>query len=528
MDGALDEPFSEYGLLAEFIELAPDGLAVTFHLHPQARFADGKPVTAADVAFTFDLLRSDAASPLYRYYYADVTAVEVVNKRRVRFRFARRNRELAMIVGQLPVLPRHFYGGKDFGRDFGRTLLGSGAYRVADFEFGKQVRFARRTDYWGAERPVNVGKWNFDQIVVKLYRDQTVQLEGLKAGEFDFLPINSSKQWAVDVAGERWERGYIVKRMLKHSNTAGMQGYVFNTRRPIFADRQVRKAIALALDFAWSNQNLFYGQYTQQDSYFDNSELAARELPSPAELKLLEPLRAHLPPEVFTEPMGRPLGAGLTSRQRLREAKRLLNAAGWRVQGGVLTHQESGTPLRFTVTLVSPAFERITEPFLNNLRRLGVQATMKVVDSSVYEGLVRRFDFDMVVGSFGQSQSPGNEQRDYWHSAAAKQEGSRNWAGVHNDAVDALVQAIVAADSRESLVTATRALDRALWFGHYVVPQWYIDVHRVTYWNRFGHPGTPPKYYGPLGYLYFWWEDAERATALQQAMAADRPLPMTR
>jgi microcin C transport system substrate-binding protein len=457
-----------------------------------------------------------------------VKGAEAVNRRTVRFRFARRNRELALIVGQLPVLPKHFYGKGDFSRDFGTRIVGSGAYRLERHDFGKHVTYTRRPDYWGRTLPVNAGKFNFDEIVVKIYRDPTVQLEGLKAGEFDFLAIASSKQWAVDVAGDKWDKGYLVKAQLKHHNTAGMQGYVFNTRRPLFANREVRKALALVLDFEWSNENLFYGQYKAVDSFFDNSELAAEGRPSAAELKLLEPLRAALPPEVFTQPMGVPLGAGLSQRERLVQAKRLLNAAGWAVQGGVLTEQATGRPMRFTVTLANPGFERITEPYLNNLRRLGVQADMKVVDSSVYEGIVRTFDFDMIVDSFGQSQSPGNEQRDYWHSASATQEGARNTTGVRSKAVDTLVEAVIQASSRQALITATHALDRALWFGHYVVPHWFIDQHRVTYWNKFGRPAELPLYYTPAAYLLFWWQDGARADALRKAVSAGRPLPSMR
>ena len=528
VDASLDEPFTQYGLLAQTIDIAADALSVTFHLNPKARFADGRPVTAQDVVFTLAALRSDAASPLYRYYYADVSATEAINRRRVRFRFARKNRELALIIGQLPVLPEHFYGGKDFGRDFVTRALGSGPYRVESFAFGKNIRYARRPDHWGRDLNVNAGKYNFDEILVKFYREQTVQVEALKAGEFDFLPINSSKQWAVDVAGDKWDKGYLVKEALKHQNTAGMQGYAFNTRQPIFQNREVRQALALALDFDWLNRNLFYGQYTANDSYFDNSELAAEGLPSPAELKLLEPLRAHLPPAVFSEPMGLRQGRPETLRQRLRRAKRLLNKNGWKVKNGVLTETASGRPMRFTITLVSPAFERITEPYINNLRRLGVQAGMKVVDSSVYELLIRTFDFDMVVSSFGQSQSPGNEQRDYWHSAAVGQEGSRNVIGIKNPAVDALVGAIISADSRQALVTATRALDRALWHGHYAVPQWFIDRHRVTYWNKFGRPKRLPKFYSAQGLFYFWWIDPDREAALKAAVAAGLPLPQQR
>jgi microcin C transport system substrate-binding protein len=281
--------------------------------------------------------------------------------------------------------------------------------------------------------------------------------------------------------------------------------------------------LALALDFDWMNTTLFYGQYTANDSYFDNSELAATGLPTSAELALLEPVRQHVPPAVFTEPMGEEAGkSNRTMRERLRAAKQLLTQAGWQVRNGVLTEVASGQQMRFVVTLVSPAFQRIVEPYLVNLSKLGVQASMKIVDESIYEGLIRTHDFDMVVETFGQSQSPGNEQRDYWHSEAADVEGSRNIVGINNPAVDALVDAVITAPTRQELVTATRALDRVLWHEYYVVPQWFIDSHRITYWNKFSYPKTLPLYYNPLGHLMYWWVDAEKERELAAAMAANR------
>jgi microcin C transport system substrate-binding protein len=314
----------------------------------------------------------------------------------------------------------------------------------------------------------------------------------------------------------------LVKEALKHHNTAGMQGFAFNLRRPMFQHRDVRHALALALDFDWMNTTLFYGQYTANDSFFDNSELAATGLPSPAELALLEPLRQQLPPAVFTEPMG---GAGKrydTVRERLRAAKQLLTQAGWQVRDGVLTEVASGQQMRFTITLVSPAFQRIVEPYTVNLSKLGIQANMKVVDESIYERLIRTHDFDMVVQSFGQSQSPGNEQRDYWHSEAADVEGSRNIIGMKNPAVDALVEAVIVAPTRQELVTATHALDRVLWYEHYVVPHWFIDSHRLTYWNKFSYAKTLPLYYSPLSHLMYWWVDTDKEQELTAAMAANR------
>jgi len=521
---SLDEPFTEYGLLAESIEVAPNGLAVTYRLRPEARFSDGHPVTAADVVFSFKVLRSDAASPFYRFYYRDVQSVEALDARTVRLRFARVNRELPMITGQLAILPEHVYGAKDFGAAFTGLAVGCGPYRVADFDFGKYIAYARDPKWWGGNLPINAGAANFDKITVKYYRDQTVRLEALKAGEFDFLAVNSAKQWAVDARGDKWDKGWIVREELPNSNTAGMQGFSFNLRRGMFQDRRVREAISLAFDFDWSNRTLFYGQYREADSYFANSELAARGLPSAGELALLKPLKGEVPPEVFTQPV-EPLDKITPDlRERLRLALRLLDEAGWKIRDGVATQLSTGRPLRFVVTLVQPEFQRIVEPYVDNLRKIGVQASVRVVDDAVYERLIDAKDFDMIVHSFPESQSPGNEQLEYWGSESANQNGSRNVIGIRNPAVDALVGRIIKAGDREALLTATRALDRVLWHEHYMVPQWYAAAFRVTYWNRLSHPARLPLYYNPLQYLMWWWYDARKAAALDAAMAADRPV----
>ena len=521
---SLDEPYAAYGLLAETVQVADDGLAVTYRLNPKARFADAQPVTAEDVVFSYAVLRSEQAIPTFRTYYRDITTVEALDRLTVRLGFARRNQELAIIAGQLPILPKHFYGGKDFDQDFNATALGSGPYIVKNFEFGKAMRYQRNPNYWGRELNVNVGKYNFDEIVVKFYKDDTVRLEGLKAGEFDFMEVNNSKQWAKDVGGDKWDRGYLVKEALPHQNTAGMQGFVFNVRRPLFQNRNVRYALSLALDFAWMNASLFYKQYTANASFFDNSELAAKGLPAPAELALLEPWRASLPPAVFTEPM-EGLGTQYPDlRQRLRAAQQLLKGAGWEVQNGVLTETATGRQMRFTLTLDQPDFQRIAEPYMDNLKKLGVQANMKVVDDSIYERLIRTYDFDMVVGVFPQSQSPGNDQRDLWHSSSADEEGSGNLIGIKHPAVDALVEAIITATSRADLVTAVHALDRVLWHEHYVVPHWFIAYHRITYWNKFAYPKTLPLYYEPQNHLLYWWVAPDKARALVEARAANRTL----
>lgn len=527
-ENSLDEPFSVYGLLAESMDIAADGMSVVFTLNPKARFADGRLVTAEDVVFSFEVLRSEAAQPFYRYYYNDVASVKALDRRRVRLRFSRRNRELPLIAGQISILPRHFYEGKDFGRDFVTKALGSGPYRVQAHKFGKSISYQRNPRYWGWREGVNRGKYNFDRIDVKFYRDQTVRLEAFKAGEFDFMSINSSKQWAVDVKGAKWDKGYLVREQLGHSNNAGIQGFVFNTRLPIFKDRDVRHALALAMDFDWSNRTLFYGQYTANHSYFSNSELAARGLPSPAELELLNPLRAQLPPAVFTKPVD-VLGKEYRNiRQRLRAAKRMLVNSGWQVRDGRLTESKTGRVMRFTVTLVSAGFERIVEPYINNLRKLGAEVDMKVVDDAVYEELIKARNFQMVVSNYGQSQSPGNEQRDLWHSSAADQEGSRNLPGIKNPAVDALVEAVIKAPGRDALLVAVRALDRVLWHEHYLVPHWYIAYHRVTYWNKLRHPQSLPLYYNPLAFIPYWWEDPALAQGLAAAIKANQPFRPSR
>lgn len=524
MTHSLEEPFTLYGLLAETVELAEDGLSVTYRLNPKARFADGQPVTADDVVFSFTLLRSEVADPHYRAYYKDVANVVAVDKLTVRIEFARRNRELAMITAEIPILPKHFYGNKDFEKDFLTVILGSGPYVVKEFDFGKSIRYERYKDYWGRDLNANVGKYNFDAIVVKYYKSDDVRVEGFKAGDFDYLAVSSSKQWARDIGGEKWDKGYIIKQTFEHRNVAGIQGFLFNTRRPLFHNREVRHALAFALDFAWMNATLFFDQYTANASFFDNSELAATGLPTPAELALLEPHKAQVPAAVFTEPLS-PLGKPFADeRERLRAAQRLLKGAGWEVRDGVLTETATGRPLQFTITLDDPSWQRIAEPYLANLGKLGVKADMKVVDDAVYEGLVRTHDFDMLVGGFGQSQSPGNEQRDYWHSEAADREGSRNLIGIKNPAVDALVEAIIKAASREELMTATRALDRVLWHEHYVVPHWYIAYHRVTYWNKLAFPATLPLYYNPLSHLMYWWLAPDKDKALKEAMATNQPL----
>ncbi|MBF0462357.1 MAG: ABC transporter substrate-binding protein [Magnetococcales bacterium] len=503
---AMDEPFAQYGLLAKDIQVAPDGLSVTYQLHPNARFSDGTPVTADDLAFSFHILKSDKAHPLYQSYWQDVRAAVVLDAHRIRFEFVQKNRELPLITGEMPVLSQKFFTKQPFDKEDLTIPIGSGPYVVESFDPGKTITYRRNPDYWGRDLPVRRGLFNFERIVIKYFKDPVVALEGFKAGEFDFIFENNSKQWARDYVGDKFDQGRIIKESLPHQQGAGMQGYVFNLRRPVFQDKRVRQALTLALDFEWSNENLFYNQYRRSDSYFSNSELAARGKPSPAELALLEPLRAQLDPAVFEAVEPPPSTAPPGSlRDNLKKASALLKEAGWQVGSDGLLVDRSGQPFKIEMLLQSPAFERVMTPYAANLKKLGVELNYRTVDLSLYQRRMDTFDYDMIVNTFPQSQSPGNEQRDMWYSASANVNGSRNAIGLKDPAVDALVDALIYADTREKLITACHALDRVLLAGHYVVPNWHLNYHRVAYWSQLQHPEQRPLYYSPDAWLMTWW-----------------------
>ncbi len=514
--GSLDEPFSEYGLIAQSIEIPPDRSWVIFTLRPEARWQDGTPITVDDVIWTVDTLKTKG-HPFYRAYYANIVKAEQVGEHQVKMIFdGKMNRELPLIAGQMPVLPKHYYEKVEFDKTTLTPPLGSGPYRIKRVDPGRTIVYERDPNYWGAGLPVNLGRNNFDQVRYEYYRDANVALEAFKAGNYDIQIENNSKDWATAYTGPPFDKKLIVREEIPNQRGTGMQGFVFNTRRPIFNDPKVRAALAYAFDFEWTNQNLFYGQYQRTESYFSNSELAASGLPGAAELKLLEPYRDQLPPEVFTKEYKAPSTAGSDLRQNLRTALELLQEAGWEVQGGRLVNKASGQPLAFEILLVQPAFERVVGPFVQNLKRLGIQANLRTVDTAQYQNRLDDFDFDMVVGSWGESQSPGNEQRDYWGSQAADTRGSRNLAGIKSPVVDALVDKIIQAPSREDLVTATHALDRVLLWGHYVIPHWHITYDRVAYWNKFSRPKVDPKYGIDL---FAWWIDPVKVAALARGGA---------
>ncbi len=507
-----DEPFSQYGLVAEIIEAPPDRSWVAYTLRPEARFHDGSPITVEDVIWTLETLRTKG-HPFYRAYYAKVAKAEKIGDRKVKFSFSPgENRELPLIVGQMPVLSRAYWSKHDFEKTTLEPPLGSGPYKVESVSPGRSIIYRRVKGYWAAELPVNVGRNNFDSIRYDYYRDTTVALEAFKAGEYDFRQENVAKNWATAYDVPAVSRGLIKKEAIRNEVPTGMQAFVYNTRRPVFQDARVRQALAHAFDFEWTNKNLFYGAYTRTNSYFSNSELASSGLPGSEELKILEPFRGKIPDEVFTKEYRPPVTDGTGNiRENLQTALALLKDAGWVVRGQKLVNAKSGEPMSFEILLGEPVWERITLPFVKNLERLGISARVRTVDSAQYQKREEDFDFDMTVAVWGESLSPGNEQRDHWTSEAARVRGSRNLAGISSPVVDKLVDLVVSAPDRPSLVARIRALDRVLLWGHYVIPHWHIQAFRVAYWNRFDRPKISPKY--ALGFES-WWVDAAKEAAL--------------
>lgn len=494
LEASADEPFSEYGLIAESVEVPKDRSHVIFNLRKQARFQDGEPVTAKDVAFSYRILTTEG-HPFYRNYYADVSEVTVEGSHRIRFDFgATENRELPLILGQMPILPAHYWKDREFTGDGLQIPVGSGPYRIASYEAGRSLTYQRVKDYWAEDLAVRRGRFNFDEIRYEYYTDDTVALESFKAGNFDFRQETSAKNWATAYTGQAFEDGKITREAIEHHRPTGMQGFVFNTRKAVFKDPLVREALAYAFDFEWANRNLFFGQYTRTDSYFENSELASSGLPEGRELEILDSFREQLSPDVFREAYSPPTTAGdQTLRDNLRIALGLLREAGYEIRNGKMVHNTSGKPLAFEILLFQKSFERVVLPFKKNLGRLGIDVSVRLVDSNQYIQRVRNFDFDMITQVIPQSDSPGNEQREYWHSTNANVTGSRNYMGVSDPVVDELVELVIEAPDREALVHRVQALDRVLLHGHYVVPHWHLTKDRVAYWNKLQRPETTPK-----------------------------------
>lgn len=518
LSSSMDEASSEYGLLAEAVSFPEDFSSVTYRLRENARWHDGMPVTPEDVIFSLEALR--AAHPFYSGYYRNIVSAEVTGSHEVTFRFdVTGNRELPQIVGQLPILPKHWWTaqGPSGPRSLSETTLeiplGSGPYRVREFDAGRSLVLERVEDYWGADLPVNVGQNNFDEIRIEYFRDTTIALEAFKGGQYDWRTENSAKDWATAYDFPALTAGRVIREEIANNTGSGMQAFAFNIRRGKFDDPRVRLAFSLAFDFEWSNKNLFFGQYQRTNSYFSNSELAASGLPGPRELEILEPIRDQIPEQVFTTEFSNPFNETPRSlRTNLREASRLLRDSGWTIQDGMLMDAASGEEMKVEFLLASPSFERVVLPYIKNLERLGIQASVRTVDISQYRNRLDRFDFDIIVGNWGQSLSPGNEQRDFWGSRAASTDGSRNLIGIEDEAVDYLIEKIILASSREDLIAATNALDRVLLWNHYVVPQWNSSVFRTARWDRFGRPDQLPEF--AVGFPNIWWLDEARSAAV--------------
>ena len=505
-----DEPYSLYAHIAEDVKLAKDKMSITFKIDPRARFSDDSKIKPEDIKFTFETIK-EKGHPFYKFLWADITKATIVSNSKIKFTFARTYPELPLIASQIPVFSKKWVGDKEFSKVSRELPIASGPYIIEKYRLGKDITYKRNPNYWAKDKNTTRGMYNFDRVTYKYYKDETVRLEALKAGEFHFLHENYSKLWAREHSGPKYDSGEIKKVKFQHKNNAGMQGFYFNTRKNIFKDIRVRKAIALAYNFEWANRNLFYNQYVRCDSYFSNSEIATRELPEGLELSLLKKYKnkfpKHVPDEVFTE-IWQPsrISDQKSLRQHLRKAKQLLDDAGWKVKDGVLQNIK-GEKLEFEVLLNSKGFERILGAFAHNLKRkLGIQINYRTVDVSLWLRRVRKYDFDMIVSGISPSQLPGKELVNYWHSSVINEEGARNYAGVNNPVIDDLLEKIVTTNSRKNRIAMAKAIDRILLYGEYLVPNWYIAHHRVAYWDKFNTPENIPLYYSPTPWaLQTWW-----------------------
>lgn len=515
MTRANDEPDAVYGLVAHSVELEPDRSTATFRLRAEARFADGSPVTADDVAFSFDALKTKG-HPQYRLQLVDVERAEALDAHTVRYHFSgERKRDLPLIVAGLPILSKAYYATHDFEATTLEPPLGSGPYAVGALAQGRFITYTRRADYWGWDLPVNRGRFNFDELRYEYFRDRTAEFEGLKAGVYDLREEFTSRTWATEYDIPQVRSGRIRRLVLPDERPSGAQGFFINTRRAKFADPRLRRALDYAFDFEWTNRNQFYGLYTRTHSFFENSDMKADGAPSPAELALLEPHRQALPPAVFGDVYVPPQSDGSgQDRRLLRQAARLLEEAGWQVRDGRRVDGR-GEALEIEFLMYEPTFERVIAPFIRNLRVLGIQARMRMVDPAQYQERLKSFDFDIVTQRYVLGMTPGVEMRAFWGSRAADTVGSFNLSGIRSPVVDALIEEAVGATSREELTTAARALDRVLRAGHYWVPHWFKAAHHLAFWDKFSWPAVKPAY--DRGVIETWWYDDAKAARLAQA-----------
>jgi microcin C transport system substrate-binding protein len=513
----LDEASTEYGHLAHTIEIAGDRRSVAFELREEARWHDGRPVTAEDVVWTFDTLRREGR-PFYRAYWADVTEAVAEGPRRVVFRFrSAENRELAQILGQMSILPKHWWEGRDFTRPIAEPPLGSGPYRIARFEQNRTVVYERVPDYWARNLGTRRGLYNFDRYRYEYFRDTSVAFEAFRAGQIDWRTENIARDWATGYDFPARRRGLVRLESIPHQLPTGMQAFVVNLRRPLFQDRRVRRALIEMFDFEWMNANLFFGTYTRTTSFYSNSEFAATGLPEGEELAVLERFRGRIPESVFTTPYSLPVTDGSGSnRDGARRALELLREAGWTVRNRRLVNAQN-QPFTFEILLNGASFERVALPYVQWLQRVGIEARVRTVDPAQYQVRLDNFDYDMTVDTIPQSLSPGNEQRDFFTCEKARQNGSQNVAGFCDPVLDELVELVINAPNRASLVARTRALDRVLLHNDFVIPQWHIRSFQIAWWDKFGRPPRPPRF--GLG-LEGWWVDPERERALAEARRA--------
>ena len=508
LTGTLDEPTTAYGLLAEDVQVAPDGLSVSFRINPAARFHSGKPVMAADVKHSFDRLMSKLAAPQYRVVFGDVKQAVVTGPLGVRFDFSRANAELPLMVGGLPVFSRDWGGGKPFDQIVLDFPIASGPYRIGRMNFGRDITYDRDPNYWARDLNVRRGMYNFDRVTYKIYRDNTAQTEAFKAGEFDYLRSFSAREWARTYTGKKFDSGELVKKELTAKNAGDFQGYLINVRREKFKDPRVREALGLAFDFEWMNRKLFYNGYIRVRGYFNDSDFEAKGMPGPDELAVLEPLRAKLPAKVFSEEVPLPPNTNPPGslRANLRKAKDLLTAAGWTYRDGALRNAR-GEALTVEFLDNSPRSGPVTTPFIQALGRLGITAEVRIVDFALLQKRMDVFDFDLFGIRSPGREAPGNELLDRYGSQSSDTEGSGNLNGIKDPAVDAIITQVVSSRTRPELVARLRALDRILRHGHYVIPQYYSNTNRIAYRSgKFEQPAVMPSYYSAEDWVVgTWW-----------------------